>query len=66
MYGMKGGSKQGCVYPTVKNVREHFYQAYPGEPLLTYDPTRGDIPILGMTKFRQVAPVDKLYTIFHN
>ena len=52
MYGLKGGSKAICVYPTVKNVREEFYRAYPGEPFLTYDPTKGDIPLVGLGKFR--------------
>jgi hypothetical protein len=52
MYGMKGGSKENCVYPTVKSVREEFYKAYPGEPAITYDPTKGDIPIVGISKFR--------------
>ena len=52
MYGYKGGSKADCVYPTVANVRDKFYQAYPGEHRDTYDPSRGDVPVVGVKKFR--------------
>jgi hypothetical protein len=52
MYGFKGGAKSSCIYPTVKNVRGKFYQVYPGEPLDSYDPTVGDIPLVGLTGFR--------------
>ena len=52
MYGYKGGSKKSCVYPTVTNIRGRFYEAYPGEPLDSYDPSKGDIPLVGLTVFR--------------
>lgn len=51
-YGYKGGSKDSCQYPTVMNVRRRFYEAYPGEPLETFEPEKGDIPLVGLTKFR--------------
>ena len=28
MYGMKGGNKSNCVYPTVANVRHEFYKEW--------------------------------------
>ena len=52
MYGHKGGNKSYCVYPTVKNVRDKFYEIYPGEPPETFDPTKGDIPVCSEKKFR--------------
>ena len=52
MYGHRGGDKTNCVYPTVQNVREQFYKAYPGEPAETFDMTRGDIPLISEGKFR--------------
>ena len=58
MYGYKGGRKDSCVYPTVSNVRKAFYDeydAYGSEPLITYDPTKGDIPRVGEKHFRCVS-----------
>ena len=52
MYGMRGGNKANCRYPTVKNVRHAFYQAYNAEPKETFDVSRGDIPIVGKERFR--------------
>ena len=65
MYGMKGGSKVNGVYPTAKNVREEFYKAYPGEPFLTFDPTKGDIPIVRLGKFRWlICELGKILTSY--
>ena len=52
MYGFKGGDKSQCVYPSVANVRNKFYEVYPGEPIETWDPTKGDVPLVGMSCFR--------------
>ena len=33
-------------------VRQKFYEAFGGEPLITFDPARGDIPLVKETNFR--------------
>ena len=47
-----GGNQEGREYPTVAKIRDKFYEIYPGVPLDTYTPHRGEIPIVGERKFR--------------
>ena len=51
MFGFKGGSKEGREYPTVKRVREKFYELHP-EAVKDPDISMGEIPLVGITVFR--------------
>ena len=47
MYGYKGSNTDSCVYPTVRNIRETFYEYYEGSDISSYNATKGEIPIVG-------------------
>ena len=50
-YGYKGGDTSRVAYPTVESVRQEFYRTYPG--VEDFDSSRGEIPIVGRTVFRE-------------
>ena len=50
-YDYKGGDTSRVAYPTVESVRQEFYRTYPG--VEDFDSSRGEIPIVGRTVFRE-------------